>query len=313
VFNVDVGNMPPPKAEAYLKKLMHQYWSRKTFDSSRGQTINAFNPQSMLDSFWFAKRQGSDGTSVETLPGGENLGEITDLLYFVKKLYKALKVPTNRVDPESQYVSDAMSILREELKFAKFIIRLQQSFAAGLKEAFITHLKLKKLWEEYELRENEITLLFNAPTNFYEMRESQKLELKAGNYGTLAGDEMISNSYAQKRYLGFSDIDIKGNRAWMRKDAELRWELMQIEQMGPDWRETLAAAEQAQEGMPGGGPTAGGGAMGGPPPAFGPAPPGGEPEAGMGPDAGVGGPPGEPGAVPPAAPVNLGAGSALPG
>ena len=100
VFNVDVGNMPPPKAEAYLKQLMHNYWSRKTYDKSQGGNINAFNPQSMLDSFWFAKRAGSDGTAVQALPGGSNLGELTDLMYFVKKLYKSLKVPASRLEPE---------------------------------------------------------------------------------------------------------------------------------------------------------------------------------------------------------------------
>ena len=101
VFNVDVGNMPPPKAEAYLKKLMHNYWNRKTFDNNQGGQVNAFNPQSMLDSFWFAKRAGNNGTEVTQLAGGQNLGELTDLMYFVKKLYKALQVPSNRLDAES--------------------------------------------------------------------------------------------------------------------------------------------------------------------------------------------------------------------
>lgn len=302
VFNVDVGNMPPPKAEAYLRKLMNQYWQRKTFDSSQGKTINAFNPQSMLDSFWFAKRQGSDGTSVTTLPGGQNLGEITDLLYFVKKLYKALKVPTNRVDPESQY-RDGLDILREELKFAKFVIRLQQDFANGLRESFITHIKLKKLWKKYKLKEAQISLMFNPPTNFYEMRESQKLELKVGNFNNMSGNEFISNSYASKKYLGWSDVDIKANREWMRKDSEFRWELAQIETLGPNWKENLAAGAGGEE-PPGGPPMGGGmgGGMGGPP-AFGPPPPAG------GLDEPVGG---EPEAAPATAPVNLGPGSALP-
>jgi hypothetical protein len=257
----------------------------------------------MLDSFWFAKRQGSEGTSVIALPGGQNLGEITDLLYFVKKLYKALKVPTNRVDPESQY-RDGLDILREELKFAKFIIRLQQSFATGIRDSFITHLKLKKMWKKYKLRELHISLTFNPPTNFHEMRESQKLELKAANYGTMAGNEFVSNSLAQKKYLGWNDVDIKANREWMRKDAAMRWELGQIETLGPNWKEELAAAPApGADGMPP--PMGGGGAMpmGGAPPAFGPPPPGG-PE---------GAPPGEAEAGSDTAPVNLGAGSALPG
>ena len=144
VFNVDVGNMAPPKAEAYLRKLITEYWSKKTFDVNQtSNPVQKFNPQSMLDSFWFAKRAGSDGTSVTQLAGGANLGELTDLMYFVNKLYKSLKVPTNRLNTESTF-KDGNEILREELKFARFIIRLQQGFASGLKNGFITHLKLKE-------------------------------------------------------------------------------------------------------------------------------------------------------------------------
>jgi hypothetical protein len=128
VFNVDVGNMAPPKAEAYLRKLITQYWSSKTFDVDQNDVAKKFNPQSMLDSFWFAKRAGSEGTSVTQLPGGQNLGELADLMYFVKKLYESLKVPVNRLDPQSQ-IADGSTVLREELKFARFIIRMQQVFA----------------------------------------------------------------------------------------------------------------------------------------------------------------------------------------
>ena len=89
VFNVDVGNMPAPKAEAYLRKLIQNYWSSKTFDNTQGGVVQKFNPQSMLDAFWFAKRTGSEGTQVSQLNGGANLGELKDLDYFVKKLFKS--------------------------------------------------------------------------------------------------------------------------------------------------------------------------------------------------------------------------------
>jgi len=154
VFNVDVGNMSPPKAEAYMRKLMQNYWSKKTFNLDEGNRVNSFNPQSILDAFWFPKREGSNGTNVDTLAGGQNLGELQDLVYFVKKLYKALKVPTNRAEIESTYQADA-NVLREELKFANFIVRLQANFAKGLKESFITHLKLKKMWNNFDLKDNE--------------------------------------------------------------------------------------------------------------------------------------------------------------
>lgn len=273
VFNVDVGNMPPPKAEAYLKKLMHSYWSRKTYDNAQGGTVNAFDPQSMLDAFWFAKRSGSEGTSVDQLAGGANLGELTDLMYFVKKLYKSLRVPASRLEPESTYQDDT-SILREELKFAKFIIRLQHQFTLGIKESFTTHLKLKGIWKEYNLKENDIELLFNPPSSFHAMREQQIFDLKQSNYNNMATGEYVSNTFAQKKYLGWKDVEVKQNREWLRKDKELAFELAQIETMGPNWEE-MAAAQAEGQAMAADGLGAVGGALppvDGEPPEFGAGP-----------------------------------------
>ena len=267
VFNVDVGNMPPPKAEAYLRKLIQNYWSTKTFDANQNDVAQKFTPQSMLDAFWFAKRQGSDGTSVTQLPGGANLGELADLMYFIKKLYRSLKVPTTRLDPQDAF-RDGNEILREELKFARFIIRMQQRFAMGIKKAFITHLKLKKLWDKYELKETYFTIDFNPPTNFYDLRENQKMELKTTTYNNITQSEFISKTYAQKRYLGWTDLQVLANREYLRKDAEFQWEIQQIQNSGPNWKEAIGAGGAPAEG----GEAAGGGAGGGMPPAFGGAP-----------------------------------------
>lgn len=255
VFNVDVGNMPPPKAEAYLKKLMHNYWNRKTFDNNQGGQVNAFNPQSMLDSFWFAKRNGNNGTEVTQLAGGQNLGELTDLMYFVKKLYKALKVPSNRLEAEASY-SDGTEILREELKFAKFVMRQHQRFAEGIKNTYITQLKLKDLWKQYGLKEENIEVKFNAPNSFHALREQQVFEVKSGNFSNMSQNELISNTYCQKKYLDWTDQDVMSNRAFLKKDKELAWELAQIESQGPNWREAVQADAQGADtelgGMPGG-------------------------------------------------------------
>jgi len=222
VFNVDVGSMNGPKAEAYLRKLMTNYWSKRNYDANQGATVQQFNPQSMLDSFWFAKRAGSEGTTVTQLPGGANLGELTDLMYFVKKLYKSLKVPSNRLNPDDTY-KDGTDILREELKFARFIIRQQQRFAGGLKNGFLTHIKLKGLFDEMKLKDSNIDLHFNVPTNFYELRENQKFQLKAENFNNITQSDFVSKTYAQKRYLGWNDTDVMANREFLRKDKELMW------------------------------------------------------------------------------------------
>ena len=265
VFNVDVGNMSPPKAEAYLKKLIQNYWSRKTFDLDQNDVVKKFNPQSMLDAFWFAKRAGQEASDVKQLDGGTNLGELSDLMYFIKKLYRALKVPSARLDPEDSVEASGTSILREELKFARFVIRQQERFAAGVKRGFITHLKLKKIFEKFELNETNIEVVLNVPTNFYELRESQRLELKTTAYTNVAADEFISATYAQKKYLGWKDKDILANREFLRKDSEMMWELAQIQAAGPAWKEMAVAGElvegEAAVGGEGGGVAGGGGAI----------------------------------------------------
>ena len=272
VFNVDVGNMPAPKAEAYLKRLMQNYWSRKTYDSNQGHSVQAFNPQSMLDSFWFAKRNGSEGTEVKTLEGGQNLGELDDLMYFVRKLYKSLKGPVNRIDPESQYNATDATMLREELKFAKFVVRIQDMFGQGIKETFITHLKLKGLWKQHKLKENFFDIKFTPPSNFHELRQQQILDLKYTNFNNFAQSELVSNSYAQKKFLGWSDLQVKANREWLRKDSALMWELGQIQAGGPNWDTAPQPAAGEEMGAPMGGGLGGAPMGGGAPPEFGPAP-----------------------------------------
>jgi hypothetical protein len=297
VFNVDVGNMPAPKAEAYLRKMIQDYWSKRTFDVDQAGQVNKFNPQSYLDNYWFAKRQGSEGTSVQELQGGAQLNSLPDLDYFLIKLYKSLKVPVNRISAEAGY-SDGMQMLREELKFAKFIMRMQMQFSETLKNTFIVHLKLKNLWDKFDLKETDFELRFTPPTNFFEMREAQKAEIKYTTFNNMVQNESISKTYAQKKYLRWSDQEILANRAFLKKDKELEFELAQIQANGPMWKSGGEAVEGAALAAGGGGaipvgdaaaaapPAEGGGEA---PPAFGPPPSAGEappPAAGAPPPSG---------------------------
>ena len=287
VFNVDVGTMSPPRAESYMKRLMTSFWQKRTFDSAQGGQVSKFNPQSYLDNYWFAKRQGSEGTTVTQLAGAANLGELQDLKYFQEKLYESLKVPVNRLNKESA-LNDSVNMLREELMFAKFIVRVQQKFAAGLKNGFITHLKLKERWEKYDLKESSFNLDFTPPTNFYELREFQKLEIKANAFNTMVQNESISKTYAQRKYLKWSDKEVVLNREFLKKDKEFEWELAQITTAGPNWKvqqaqgaaspvEGQPMAAGAPGGLPGDAglppPPAGGEEV---PPEFGPPPAGGD-------------------------------------
>jgi hypothetical protein len=245
-FKIDVGNMPPAKAEGYIKQLMQQYWSKQTYNSNTQSpgAGNIYNPQTMLDSYWFARRNGEVGSDVEMMAGGQNLGQLDDLMYFVNKLYKSLKVPITRLNPNEPF-KDGSEILKEELKFAKFIVRLQNHVSAGLKEAFVTHLKLRGWWKDYKLHESHFDLNFTPPSNFFAIRQQQLLELKLKNFSDMSQNDGISNTFAQRHYLDYSDSKIGENMEWKRKDAALRWELAQIENNGPNWREVLDAAEQA--------------------------------------------------------------------
>jgi hypothetical protein len=282
VFNVDVGTMPAPKAESYLRKMIQDYWSKRTFDVDQNGQVNKFNPQSYLDNYWFAKRQGSEGTDVRELQGSAQLNSLPDLDYFVMKLYKALKVPVNRISAESGY-NDGMHMLKEELKFAKFIMRMQMHFAESLKNTFIVHLRLKGLWDTYDLKETDFEIRFTPPTNFFEMREAQKAEIKYTTFNNMVQNESISKTYAQKKYLRWNDQEILANRAFLKKDKELEFELAQIQANGPMWKtggeavegQAMAAgaggAVPSGEGAPAGGAPSGGGG-GEAPPEFGPPP-----------------------------------------
>lgn len=246
-FVIDVGNMPPAKAEAYLRQLMQQYWTKKTYDTQSntgGGASNVYDPQSMLDSYWFARRTGEQGSDVQVLPGGQNLGELKDLMYFVNKLYKSLGVPLSRLNPEDSF-KDGSEILREELKFAKTIIRIQNQMASGLKDAFVTHLKIRGWWKEYKLHESYFDLNFIPPSNFFALRQNQNFELKLKNFNDITQNDSISKTFAQRHYLSLPDSKISENMEWLRKDAALKWELEQIAGAGPNWREQYKAAEEA--------------------------------------------------------------------
>jgi hypothetical protein len=302
VFKVYTGNMPPPKAESYIKSLMMKYWSKKTFNSSEGRTANVYDPQSMLDAYWFPVDAQGKGTDVTTLPSGGNLGEIKDLDYFLTKLYKSLKVPISRFLTAGDPFKDGAEITRDELRFARFIMRVQARFAVGIRDTFVTHLKLKGLWKDYTLKEQAIKVVFNEPTSFMAMRNQQLLSMKFENYNTATQSEAISKSFAQKYYLDMSADDMKENREWLRKDAALTWELAKITEMGPNFREQLALQQGGAAGAEGGGGEAGGmsaggggGGGGGAIPEFGeggsavPPPTGEEPAAGGAPEMPAGG------------------------
>lgn len=388
VFTVDVGNMQPSKAEQYMKRLMSQFWSKKTI-AQDGRIENVYDPQGMLENYWFPVREGGKASDVKSIGGGKASPDNLEILnFFVQKLYQSLKVPLSRLNSETSF-SDGENITREELCFAEYIINLQKLWAAAIKKSFIVHLKLKgkkllevakkldidkiisketpqnafqisqvykdsfhskcwdnydlvneeilrvlderseiiekqkeqiisemsnieriidgidtgyivenedvqrklyvenyevleeKLnvieeaekqnqeyhtdilswWEQYDLREEELHIKFVEPSQFFALREQQIFQLKYDNFNNMSQNDFVSNTLALKKYLGWSDKEILANLDLLRKDAAFRWELAQIENNGPDFREK--ALEELQGTMEAGAIGAGGGGGGG--------------------------------------------------
>lgn len=296
VFNVDVGNMSTPKAEAHLKRFMQQYWSKKTYDSTTGRVINVYDPQSYNDSYFFSKRTGTEGTTVTTLEAKSNFGNLDDLYFYIKKLYDSMHVPKNRLNADD-LAKDGEGITNEELKFAKFLISIQKNFAQGIKSSFIVHLKLRGLWKQYKIKERYLEIQFNYPSLYLELKKQQLFELKYNNFTNMSQNEGISNTFAQKEYLDWDEKKCRVNREWRRKDAIFQWELEQILTAGPNWKQQQQALSDATSEMTSaaGGASGGGGGGASELPEFGPSP-----NAGEGEGEGAGGetPANEPSATP---------------
>ena len=178
IFYVDVGNLPKSKADAYVRDIMQRYRNKLIYNIETGEIKDDRRFLSMMEDYWLPRREGSQGTSIDTLPGGENLGEMTDVVYFQKKVYQALNVPVSRLDPDNGFqLGRAADITREELKFSKFIHRLRLRFTHFFDDLLEKQLVLKKIitsdeWEEY--KEN-IGYVFSSDNHFSELKEAEIL------------------------------------------------------------------------------------------------------------------------------------------
>ena len=222
--------------------------------------------------------QYTEDTKVDHLTSSVSLEQLDDLTYFLKKLYRSMKVPTGRLNADDAF-KDGNDMTREEVRFGKFLKRVQLQFAEGLKNSFITHLKLRNMWENYKIKERYLEIQFNLSSSFLVMRQQQLFDVKYNNFNNLSQNESISHSFAQKKYLTLTDEEMAANREWRRKDAAFAWELDQILSSGPNWKEQYQATQAAAAEMEsGGGASSGGGGGGSPtpetPPEFGPSPTG---------------------------------------
>jgi len=185
IFYIDVGNMPTIKAEQYLKDIMTKYRNKLVYDSSTGEIKDDRKHLSMLEDFWLPRREGGKGTEITTLPGGQNLGELEDVKYFEKKLYKALGVPYSRMEsqPGGIGLGRSTEITRDELKFTKFIARLRNKFATLFDDLLRVQLITKGICteEEWLIFKEDIWYDFKKDNNFSEFKESELLQNRIQN------------------------------------------------------------------------------------------------------------------------------------
>ena len=226
IFYIDVGNLPKGKAEEYLRNIMAKYRNKLVYDASTGELKDGVKHQSMLEDFWLPRREGGRGTEITTLPGGENLGQIDDIVYFQKKLYKSLNVPVNRLEQEAQFsLGRSSEITRDELKFQKFIGRLRKKFSWLFIDLLKTQLILKGVITEEEWAEmqQDITIDYIQDTHFSELKET---ELLRERLGTLREIDDYTGKYFSKEW-------VRKNVLFM-DDKEVEEIDKQIEEEGPE-------------------------------------------------------------------------------
>ena len=214
IFYIDVGNLPKGKAEEYLKGIMSQYRNKLVYDAKSGEVKDDKKHMSMLEDFFLPRREGGRGTEISTLSGGENLGQIDDILYFQKKLYRALNVPINRLEQEAQFsLGRTSEITRDEVKFKKFIDRLRKRFSDIFMQLLKTQLLLKGVIgaEDWKSMKEKITFDYIEDNYFSELKESEMIRERFEMLSTL--DEYIgqyvSNAWVRKHVLRFNEDEIE--------------------------------------------------------------------------------------------------------
>jgi hypothetical protein len=214
IFYIDVGNLPRGKSEQYMKDIMARYRNKLVYDADTGQIRDDRKHMSMLEDFWLPRREGGRGTEISTLPGGENLGQIDDIIYFQKRLYRSLNVPINRLEQEAQFsLGRSTEISRDELKFQKFIDRLRKRFSTLFLEILKKQLVMKGLITEEDWNEwkNNLVVDYKRDNHFTELKDAELLRERLQTLDQVSqyvGD-YFSKEWVMKNVLMFNDEDIK--------------------------------------------------------------------------------------------------------
>ena len=214
IFYIDVGNLPKIKAEQYLKEVMNRYRNKLVYDASTGEIRDDRKHMSMLEDFWLPRREGGRGTEITTLPGGQNLGELSDIEYFQKKLYRSLGVPESRIagSGEGFNLGRSSEILRDEIKFTKFVGRMRKRFASLFNDMLKTQCILKNIVtpEDWDTLSDHIQYDFVYDNHFAELKETELLNERLGVVAAVDPyvGKYFSLDYVRRKILKQKDEEV---------------------------------------------------------------------------------------------------------
>ena len=250
VWYIDVGNLPKMKAEQYLRDIMVKHKNRLIYDGSTGEVRDDRKFLTMLEDYWLPRREGGRGTEVTTLPGGQTLGQMDDVLYFQKKLYGTLNVPINRLNSDALFsLGRATEVTRDELKFARFVIRLRNKFAILFTRMLEKQLVLKQIMsiEDWDNIQQDIKFDFAKDNYFTELKDAEVMQNRVNLARNLMQDQVgryYSNAWVRKNVLQQSDAEME------ELDMEIQNEQGIEQYMTPDQKAALQQQQAAAAAAP---------------------------------------------------------------
>lgn len=225
IFYIDVGNLPKIKAEQYLRDVMNRYRNKLVYNADTGEVKDDRKYMAMLEDFWLPRREGGRGTEITTLPGGQNLGELADIEYFQKKLFRSLNVPETRTSGSSGFsLGRSSEILRDEVRFTKFVGRLRKRFTTVFNDMLKTQLILKNIVsvDDWETLSDHIQYDFLYDNHFAELKETEILNDKLAAVGAIEPylGKYFSTQYVRTKILKQTDSEIIEIDKQMKKDID---------------------------------------------------------------------------------------------
>ena len=254
IFYIDVGNLPKQKAEQYLREISQKYRTKLIYDQSTGEIQDSRNHMSMLEDYWLPRREGGRGTEISTLSGGQNLGQMEDVEYLLRKVYNSLNIPITRMYPDSGFnMGRAAEITRDEVKFYKYIERLRTRFATIFIDILRVQCILKGVLTENDWNyiHQDIQFIFNRDSYFTELKENEILSNRLQMLGAVQPliGSYFSDNYVKKNILRMDDQEIIQMNSEIRKEQEeiMAAQAAQAQEMGPPREEEVEEEEVEEE------------------------------------------------------------------